>query len=138
MYDYQKYIVNHWLPQIDAVVSARANKNPELKGLKTEDTQKYVGLFAKAKYRLGLTENTNDFTKVFLDVIGESEIANLDAARFMDILDTIDVSSIDKTGKLQQTLELTKMNIEKAKDSKFNLEEVVKQSSTWVMKKKNK
>ena len=132
MYDYQKYIVNHWLPQIDAVVSARANKNPELKGLKTEDTQKYVGLFAKAKYRLGLTENTNDFTKVFLDVIGESEIANLDAARFMDILDTIDVSSIDKTGKLQQTLELTKMNIEKAKDSKFNLEEVVKDFETII------
>lgn len=132
MYDYQKYIVNHWLPQIDAVVSARANKNPELKGLKTEDTQKYVGLFAKAKYRLGLTENTNDFTKVFLDVIGESEIANLDAARFMDILDTIDVSSIDKTGKLQQTLELTKLNIEKAKDSKFNLEEVVKDFETII------
>ena len=132
MYDYQKYIVNHWLPQIDAVVSARANKNPELKGLKTEDTQKYVGLFAKAKYRLGLTENTNDFTKVFLDVIGESEIANLDAARFMDILDTIDVSSIDKTGKLQQTLELTKANIEKAKDSKFNLEEVVKDFETII------
>ena len=137
MYDYQKYIVNHWLPQIDAVVSARANKNPELKGLKTEDTQKYVGLFAKAKYRLGLMEstngiNTNDFTKVFLDVIGESEIANLDAARFMDILDTIDVSSIDKTGKLQQTLELTKLNIEKAKDSKFNLEEVVKDFETII------
>lgn len=122
MYDYKKYIQTHWLPQIDTVLSSR----DETKGLTTEDTQKYVGLFAKAKYRLGLTDSSAEFTKIFLETLGESDIANLDASRFMNIIEGIDVSSIDKTGKLQMTLEITKENIKKANQNEFNFEDIIK------------
>lgn len=127
MYDYRQYIKTHWLDAIDNILAN--NKKIQEKvggGLTREDAQNYVALFAKAKYRLGLSKNTGEFTKILLDTLGESELANLDASRFMDIVDNIDVSTIDKTGKLTQTLELAKNNIVKISTGEFSLEEVVK------------
>lgn len=131
MYDYKKYIQTHWLSQIDTILSSNDKIKSQLteknRGpLTREEAQNYVGLFAKAKYRLGLLDNAADFTKVFFDVLGEADIANLDASRFMDIIGNLDVKEIDKTGKLQQTLELTKNNISKLGTDDFKFEDIVK------------
>jgi hypothetical protein len=130
MYDYRKYIQTHWLSEIDTILSTNDKVKSQLgdnKGLTREEAQNYVALFAKAKYRMTLVDgNAADFTKVFFDVLGETDIANLDASRFMDIIGSLNVKEIDKSGKLQETLELAKENIGKIGTEDFKLEDIAK------------
>lgn len=129
MYDYRKYIQTHWLSEIDTILSTNEkvkSKLGENKGLTREEAQNYVALFAKAKYRMTLLDgNAADFTKIIFDVLGETDIANLDASRFMDIVGSINVKEIDKSGKLQQTLDVAKENIRKIGTEDFKFEDIV-------------
>lgn len=67
----------------------------------TEDIQKIVYNFVIAKYRLGLTGSTAQFEKIFLDIVPNDDIAELNSARYLNLIDSIDLSEFDKNDKIR-------------------------------------
>ena len=110
MYDAKKYIVNHWLPQIDEILSSKIE---DQKNATREDIQGFVYTFVLAKYRLTLTSNSEEFTKILLQSMSENNIANMDAGRFCNIIDGINLDALDKKENVYKFAEATKTEIQK-------------------------
>lgn len=110
MYDAKRYIENHWLPQIDEILSSKIE---DQKNATRKDIQGFVYTFVLAKYRLTLTSNSEEFTKILLQSMSENNIANMDAGRFCNIIDGINLDSLDKKENVYKFAEATKTEIQK-------------------------
>ena len=124
MYDAKKFIVNHWLPQIDEILSS---KFEDQKNATRSDIQNFVYTFVLAKYRLSLTSNSEEFTKILLQSMSENNIADMDAARFCNIIDGINLDALDKKENVYKFAEATKTEIQKIMNGeKVNPTEILK------------
>ena len=124
MYDAKKYIVNHWLPQIDDILSSKIE---DQKNATREDIQGFVYTFVLAKYRLSLTSNSEEFTKILLQSMSENNIADMDAGRFCNIIDGINLDALDKKENVYKFAEATKSEIQKIMSGeKVNPTEILK------------
>ena len=124
MYDAKKYIVNHWLPQIDEILSSKIE---DKKNATREDIQGFVYTFVVAKYRLSLTSNSEEFTKILLQSMSESNIADMDAGRFCNIIDGINLDALDKKENIYKFAEATKEEMQKIlSGEKVNPTEILK------------
>ena len=56
--------------------------------------------FIIAKYRSTVTGNNKHYVKLFLDTVGSESISNMDGARFMEIMDAIDLDRLNKRDKV--------------------------------------
>ena len=108
-------IDNYMLPMYDVKNTMDRNWNklaPMFKtdiGLSCCEIKDMLYLFIIAKYRCTITDNTKHYMKLFMDVINKSSgnessdglpeenvIANMDPARFLELLDNINFDSISE------------------------------------------
>lgn len=102
---YCKIIVNMILnPWYDVKAKIESNKTVinkifkmninELNLQTTDDIVNILNNFVIAKYRSTLTGNNKHFVKIFMNVIGAGTVAEIDGSRFMEIVDSIDMSQL--------------------------------------------
>ena len=77
-------------------------------------------LFMVAKYRCTITENNKYYVKLFMNIINnsgtmeeETEFGKMDPARFLELLDTINLEAIDKKQKVYRFAEQSKSIIKR-------------------------
>lgn len=127
-YDAEKFIRNHWMKQIDDVLSNG-------KGMERKEIQHMVYMFVLAKYRLSLTSDSEEFTKILLKTLDDSSIGNLDAARFLDIVEGIDLEKMDKKENVYKFAEGAKEEIKKILTTKnINPTEILKDIEKLINK----
>lgn len=101
MYDVKGTIESHW-SEINRIFktkafqqNAGANNN-----ISPTDIVNILHQFIVAKYRATVTGNNKHFVKLFLDTLGNENVSNLDGARFMEIMDSIDLDKLNKKDKV--------------------------------------
>lgn len=123
-YDAKKFIVNHWMPQIDEIIGSQVESEQEMT---RSDIQNFVYTFVLAKYRLDLTSNSEEFTKVLLQSMSETNIVDMDAGRFLNVIDNINLDKLDKKDNIYKFAEATKSEIQKIMNGeKINPTEILK------------
>ena len=123
-YDAKKFIINHWLPQIDEIIGSKIQSEEEMT---RSDIQNFVYTFVLAKYRLELTSDSEEFTKVLLQSMSETNIIDMDAGRFLNIIDNINLDKLDKKDNVYKFAEATKTEIQKIMSGeKLNPTEILK------------
>lgn len=123
-YDAKKFIINHWMPQIDEIIGSKIESEEEMT---RSDIQNFVYTFVLAKYRLDLTSNSEEFTKVLLQSMSETNIVDMDAGRFLNVIDNINLEKLDKKDNIYKFAEATKTEIKKIMNGeKINPTEILK------------
>lgn len=123
-YDAKKFIINHWMPQIDEVIGSQIESEQEMT---RSDIQNFVYTFVLAKYRLDLTSDSEEFTKVLLQSMSETNIVDMDAGRFLNVIDNINLDKLDKKDNIYKFAEATKTEIQKIMSGeKINPTEILK------------
>lgn len=105
-------IENYMAPMYDVKATMDKNWNllsPMFKmntGFGVSEVKDMLYLFIIAKYRCTITENNKHYMKLFMDVINKTEnnngspeennIANMDPARFLELLDNINLDTISE------------------------------------------
>jgi hypothetical protein len=98
MYDVEQTIHSHW-NQIDRIFKNKTFQQ-HAQGVTPSDVINILHKFIIAKYRADVTGNNKHYVKLFFGTIGDETMANMDGARFMEIMDSIDMSAFDKDDKV--------------------------------------
>ena len=93
MYDVKGTIRKHW-GKIQKIFNSKAFQETGITS--PEDIIDMLYQFIVAKYRATITGNNKHYAKLFLSVVGNENVSNLDGARFMEIMDSIDLDKLDK------------------------------------------
>lgn len=93
MYDVKGTIRKHW-GKIQKVFTSKAFQSTGIAS--PEDIIDMLYQFIVAKYRATVTGNNKHYAKLFLSVVGDKNVSNLDGARFIEIMDSIDLDKLDK------------------------------------------
>lgn len=98
MYDIKRTIQSHWsqISQIFKVPLVRDNPEQFTEDYITEILQNFI----IAKYRTEVTGNKKHYVKLFMSTVGDETMSNMDGARFMEIMDSIDLDKLDKKEKV--------------------------------------
>lgn len=94
MYDVKSTIQSHWT-QIEKIFKSRAFQEANIAS--ADDIVLILTQFIIAKYRATVTGNNKHYIRLFFDTIGNDSFANMDGARFLEIMDAIDLDKLDKT-----------------------------------------
>ena len=103
--------------------------------LNQHDIKDMLYLFMVAKYRCTITENNKYYVKLFMNIINnngtmeeETEFGKMDPARFLELLDTINLEAIDKKQKVYKFAEQSKSIIKRIinKQDGDNMEDIMK------------
>lgn len=113
MYDCMGYIQKHWLSQIDQAVGAQVQQKTGKNDITQAEIQKYLYTFVLAKYRFDITGSSEQFTNVLFKSINEYEVADLDAGRFLDVIDNFKLDQIQGSEQLKKMAELAKDEMRK-------------------------
>lgn len=97
MYDVKKTIEKHWV-KIEQIFKSKAFQNTGLTS--PNDIIEMLNQFIVAKYRATVTGNNKHYVKLFLNTIGSENVSNIDGARFMEIMDSIDLDKLNKEEKV--------------------------------------
>ena len=97
MYDVKKTINSHW-SEIDRIFKTKAFQQAKIAS--AEDIVEILYQFIVAKYRATVTGNNKHYVKLFLDTVGNDNVSNMDGARFMEIMDAIDLEKLNKRDKV--------------------------------------
>jgi hypothetical protein len=100
MYDVEQTIHSHW-NQIDRIFKNKTFQQ-HAQGVSPTDVIRILHQFIIAKYRADVTGNNKHYVKLFFGTIGDETMANMDGARFMEIMDSIDMSAFNKDDKVYQ------------------------------------
>lgn len=141
-----KIIDNYMLPMYD--VKKTMDKNwgilsPMFKNLDfathAYEIKDMLYLFMVAKYRVDITENSKYYMKLFMEIVNKSEgnnstlpeenvIANMDPARFLELLDTINLDSISQKKSVYNFAMRSKDIIKRIakKDPNDKMEDIIK------------
>lgn len=93
MYDVKGTIRKHW-HKIQKVFTTKAFQSSGIAS--PEDIIDMLYQFIVAKYRATVTGNNKHYAKLFLSVVGDKNVSNIDGARFIEIMDSIDLDKLDK------------------------------------------
>lgn len=99
MYDVKKTIHSHW-SEINRIFKTKAFQQTKLTS--PEDIIEILYQFIIAKYRATITGNNKHYVKLFLDTVGNENVSNMDGARFVEIMDAIDLDKLNKKDKVYQ------------------------------------
>lgn len=97
MYDVKGTINSHWT-EINKIFKTKAFQQTKIAS--PEDIVNILHQFIIAKYRSTVTGNNKHYVKLFLDTVGSESISNMDGARFMEIMDAIDLDRLNKRDKV--------------------------------------
>ena len=97
MYDVKKTISSHWT-EINKIFKTKAFQQAKIAS--ADDIVEILYQFIIAKYRATVTGNNKHYVKLFLDTVGNDSVSNMDGARFMEIMDAIDLDKLNKRDKV--------------------------------------
>lgn len=114
MYDMKSIMDKNW-----GMLSPLFKNNSGLKvegvDISQSEIKDMLYLFMVAKYRCTITENNKYYVKLFMNIINnngsmqeETEFGKMDPARFLELLDTINLEAIDKKQKVYKFAEQSK------------------------------
>ena len=95
MYDVKATIQSHWA-QIEKIFKSRAFQEANHIA-SPEDIVLILTQFIIAKYRATVTGNNKHYIRLFFDTVGNDSFADMDGARFLEIMDAIDLDKLDKS-----------------------------------------
>lgn len=99
MYDVKRTIVSH-SDKLDTIFKTKAFQNTQIASM--DDIIEILYQFIVAKYRATVTGNDKHYVKLFLDTLGNEQVSNMDGARFIEIMDAIDLDKLDKRDRVYQ------------------------------------
>ena len=103
MYDVRKTIESHW-QEIDRIFKSKAfqqaSKQAGAPGLSQDDIIDILHKFIIAKYRASITGSNKHYVKLFMETVGNDNISNIDGARFIEIMDAVDIDQFNKKDKV--------------------------------------
>ena len=124
MYDVKKTIKNHW-GKIEKIFKTKAFQSTGIAS--PEDIVDMLSHFIVAKYRATVTGNNKHYVKLFLSTIGDENVSSIDGARFMEIMDSIDLDKLNKDDKVYKFAIGAKTTMQKiVKNQNVNAEEIIK------------
>lgn len=131
MYDVKATIEKHW-PKIDKIFKTKAFQNlpqtPDGRAISPGDIIYMLTQFIVAKYRATITGNNKHYVKLFLNTIGDENISSLDGARFMEIMDSIDLDKLNKNDNVYKFAMGAKTAMKKMiNNENFNAEEIIRE-----------
>lgn len=97
MYDVKHTIRKHW-NKIEQIFKSKAFQQTGIAS--PDDIVDMLNQFIIAKYRATITGNNKHYVKLFLNTIGNDNVSNMDGARFMEIMDSIDLDKLNKEDKV--------------------------------------
>ena len=145
MYDVKKIMAKNWGILTPMFRNDFAKINSEI--------QDMLYLFVVAKYRCQLTDNNKYYMKLFMDIVNknpeakanglpeENVLANMDPARFLELLDNINFESISQKKSVYEFANKSKNIIRKIANKKptdkmedilKELQDIVEQSKTEI------
>lgn len=110
MYDVRQTIESHW-EQIDKIFKSKAFQTTQIAS--TADIVDILQQFIIAKYRATVTGNNKHYVRLFFDAVGNDSISNMDGARFLEIMDAIDLDKLDKDDKVYKFANAAKSTMQK-------------------------
>lgn len=110
MYDVRKTIESHW-DQINKIFKTKAFQSTQL--TTPEDVISILHQFIIAKYRATVTGNNKHYVRLFFDTVGNDSISNMDGARFLEIMDSIDLDKLDKEDQVYKFASAAKTTMQK-------------------------
>lgn len=125
MYDVKGTIRKHW-GKIQKIFNSKAFQTTGIAS--PEDIIEMLNKFIVAKYRATITNNNKHYAKLFLSVVGNENVSNLDGARFIEIMDSIDLDKLDKNENVYKFASSAKNIIHQIVNNKnINAKEVIEQ-----------
>lgn len=107
-----------------------------------QEVKEMLYLFMVAKYRCAITENNKHYVKLFMNIINSNHdeetdstvFGKMDPARFLELLDTINLEAIDKKQKVYKFAEQSKSIIKRlvAKKPDESMDDILHDISTIV------
>lgn len=95
MYDVEGTIRKHW-SKIADVFKMKAFQQSGACNMTPDDIIGMLQKFIIAKYRATITGNNKHYVKLFLNTVGDENVSKMDGARFMEVMDSIDLERLDK------------------------------------------
>jgi len=127
MYDVKKTINSHWT-QIDKIFKTKAFQQTQIAS--PSDIVNILHQFIIAKYRATITGNNKHYVKLFLNTIGNENVSNMDGARFMEIMDAIDLDKLNKKDKVYKFALGAKTAMEKISSNESITPDILKEFDT--------
>ena len=124
MYDVKGTINSHW-SEINRIFKTKAFQQTKIAS--PEDIVNILHQFIIAKYRSTITGNNKHYVKLFLDTIGNDNVSNLDGARFMEIMDSIDLDKLNKKDKVYKFALSAKSAMQRIANNETITPEVLKE-----------
>lgn len=125
MYDVKKTIESHW-PQIEKIFKNKTFQDAT-NMTKPDDIVLILTQFIIAKYRATITGNNKHYVRLFFDAVGNDSFANMDGARFLEIMDSIDLDKLDKSDSVYKFAMTAKTTMQKIAHNEAITPDLLKQ-----------
>lgn len=124
MYDVKGTIESHW-DQIERIFKTQAFKDTGVAS--SEDIVVILTQFIIAKYRATVTGNNKHYIRLFFDTVGNESLANMDGARFLEIMDAIDLDQLDKSDNVYKFASSAKIAMKKIANNEAITPDILKE-----------
>ena len=124
MYDVKATIESHW-DQIEKIFKSKAFQDTNIAS--GNDIILILTQFIIAKYRATITGNNKHYVRLFFDAVGNDSFADMDGARFLEIMDAIDLDKLDKTDNVYKFANSAKTAMRKIANNEAITPDILKE-----------
>lgn len=119
MYNVQKYINEHWLDEIDNAFNLKtAGINQPLT---QEEIKEYLVNFVNIKYRMDITGNAADLTKILMNNVDLNKLNDLEPSKFINIIDGIKGEYVNNNKNIKKMIDIVKEKVNDIDKGKFDI-----------------
>ena len=130
MYDVKATIESHW-DQIEKIFKSKAiqsvNQSTGNTLASEDDIVLILTQFIIAKYRATVTGNNKHYIRLFFDTIGNDSLANMDGARFLEIMEAIDLDKLDKSDNVYKFASSAKIAMKRIANNEAITPDILKE-----------
>ena len=124
MYDVKSTINSHW-NQIEKIFKSQAFQQAGLAS--ADDIIIILTQFIIAKYRATITGNNKHYIRLFFDTVGNDSLADMDGARFLEIMEAIDLDQLDKSDNVYKFASSAKIAMKKIANNEAITPDILKE-----------
>ena len=119
MYNFKKYIDEHLLDEIynDFNLKTSGINQP----LSQDEIKEYLVNFVNIKYRMDITGNAADLTKVLMNNIDLNKLNDLEPSKFINIIDGIKGEYINSNKNIKKMVDVIKEKVNDIDKGKFDI-----------------
>lgn len=119
MYNVKKYIDEHWLDEIDNAFNLKTSGINQ--PLSQDEIKEYLINFVNIKYRMDITGNAADLTKVLMNNIDLNKLNDLEPSKFINIIDGIKGEYINSNKNIKKMVDVIKEKVNDIDKGKFDI-----------------